>query len=382
MKVCFIQVAPFLLKSGKFNPLYDPIINVCRKNRIDWEVWVLDKDAIVGYESEHVRLIWRYSKFAFWCYCVLHHVFGFSVWNAYAFVGRIYRWMRLLPADADVFITNAHVWCDVLSGISPRARIVELQHGILYPDHIGYFHRDGLLKKDFRLYRNLMFWVYGDGFRKVYDKNEGNHRMLVNRVHVIGDVQRAERSFKDEEKPRNVIVIAGQMVRGAEFTYKDILLMKRAYEGSMRKVFSELEKKGNPDGWRVIFRHHPRFGGCADLSDWGKEFPSLIIDNEEPWSALLPRVKCLLTINSTVAFDAAAFGVPTVVIRFKEIRDILCEEFEYPLPFLTIEKCLCEGTRYNKYQDEVRAWHSKFYAPYDDMKCLDLLRSAGEKECE
>ena len=40
MKVVFIQPGQFLRTSRKTNPFFDPIIEVCQKNGIDWELYL------------------------------------------------------------------------------------------------------------------------------------------------------------------------------------------------------------------------------------------------------------------------------------------------------------------------------------------------------
>ncbi|MBS7285661.1 MAG: hypothetical protein KIH06_00165, partial [Kiritimatiellae bacterium] len=199
------------------------------------------------------------------------------------------------------------------------------------------------------------------------------------RIETIGDVKRTDNHLIKINSPLKSIVIASQLVEDAIFSADDVCRMKSIYENALDMIYSTLNNTNNSHVFSVIFRHHPRFFNCIDLSDWNNKYPSLVMNDTRDWDEIYPETKCLLTISSTSAFDAAAYGVPTVIINahHKKFRYIVVEDFNYPHPHLTLEKCLSmDKASYEKIRLTTNSWYKSFYSTFSPTVCKELLYKA------
>jgi CDP-glycerol glycerophosphotransferase (TagB/SpsB family) len=181
---------------------------------------------------------------------------------------------------------------------------------------------------------------------------------------------------KGGKEIKTLIVIASQIVLGSEFSPETLLKMKLSYELTINEILKILKKNHLESKYKILFRHHPRFNDCINFSDWKEKFPSLEMNDTRDWNEIYPETKCLLTLNSTSAFDAAAYGVPTIIIKgkFNGFRNILEEDFHYPLNSLTVETCLLQDQQ--EYQKDCKTafqWYQKYYELFSRDNCWHLL---------
>lgn len=382
MKIVFIQQRCFLQTKQHTNPLFDPIIQVCEKNGIEWEVWLTDRNLPTGYPSKNVRKYgWRNSAITAGL-LFFNRLCKIPIKISYTLIRLFFKPLRILDTNVSLFVTNGLYLIDSYSILYPGKNIIELQHGILYPSHFGYFSSNGTLHQNILSTQNLIFWFFGDYYKNIFLKNPTNANKLSGRLETIGDL----RKHNDRSSPHSTtahdktyIIIASQMVMGTEFSPKDLVDMKSSYENALDTIYSILQKNNTSNKYIVLFRNHPRFFNCIDLNDWKEKYPSLITDNTENWDELYPKTKVLLTINSTSAFDAASFGVPTVIIKSpnNKFRNILVDDFGYPFPNLTIEEyLLMSNVAYEEKCQLAHNWYKNHYSTFDSENCLALLRKA------
>jgi hypothetical protein len=379
MKIVFLQQRCFLQTKKHTNPLFDSIIRVCDDNGIDWQVWLTDRNLPTGYPQKNVRKYgWRNSLITAGL-LFFNRLCKIPTNYSYKILHYIFKTFKILDNDISLFFTNGLYQVKELSILYPGIKIIEVQHGILYPTHMGYFTSDGTLLQDFLLAKHLIFWLFGENYKNFFLQNKANALKLSQRIETIGDVKKTDNSLVKINSPLKSIVIASQLVEDAIFSADDVCRMKSIYENALDIIYSTLNNTNNSHVFSVIFRHHPRFFNCIDLSDWNNKYPSLIMDDNRDWSEIFQEAKCLLTISSTSAFDAAAYGVPTVIINapHKKFRNILVEDFNYPLPHLTLEKCLSMDTSsYEKIRLTTNSWYKSFYSTFSPTVCKELLYKA------
>ena len=62
---------------------------------------------------------------------------------------------------------------------------------------------------------------------------------------------------------------------------------------------------------------------------------------------------------------------------YKKFRNILVEDFNYPHPHLTLEKCLSMDTAsYEKIRLTTNSWYKSFYSTFSPTVCKELLYKA------
>lgn len=369
MKVNFIVPQSFLRTKDKTDPFYDPIIRSIEGQRdIEWKVFVWQRGVECGYPSEQVDDYQVFELAGIWFYKICRlFAWRVPVWKIYRLFGTLARPFFARKFAADVVITQTGQFAEVFDGLLPKARIVDIQHGVIYSCHSGYFDKDARLLPIYRACVNREFWVYGQGYADCFFKNPENAKDLQGRVKVIGDVIRAGESRVEQEvrADKKLIVIASQMT--TDFSNETLAELKKMYE----EVFDAC-----PSGKKIVFRHHPRFGNCIDLKDWKYKYRDVVFDDNREWREVFAEAVCLVTVHSTTAFDAAAHGVPTVFLDERRVGwpNVMKGEFEYPYPNMTIsELCGMSVADRNEIANNVRKWYAQYYEPFDADRCLKLF---------
>ena len=375
MLVDFYTGAEFLRTKQKTNPFFDPIIDVCNKNGIEWRILVPDNRIKCGYESGHIKSckvivlvqtwIWRISRLLW---------FG-ADWRVRRFAGKLIKlfWGDSFCADVAIVIAGG-AECPLYWAVNAK-RIVDLQHGVIYARHSGYFNSDGrfLGCANGSDIPNREFWVYGQGYADCFFKHPDNAKDLRDRVKIIGDVIRAGEYKSDgamecgNEGVRNTVVFSAQLT--ADLARGE---MKASVE-RMEEFFDEFFKKFG-DRYECLIKQHPRFGNVYDMSGFFSRFPQ-VKETKEQWAELYPRMALHVTFMSTVTFDCASAGVPTYLLDFPAAkilnRDLFRDDYAYPYFDNTFEEILAIPV--DETRNTMLQWYRKFYMPFSDENCLQLL---------
>lgn len=378
MKVHFFQPRQFNRTERGTNPFFDPLIEVCRKNGIAYKVFVDDFRPRCGYGRGRVGSGWILTWGSIVLWKLSRRWFRGDENELYRRIGAVLNLVTFGHYRADVCITVAGIHLEILAGIAPGARLVDLQHGVIYPGHPGYFDARGKALPRLRNNARREFWLYGRGYRDCFFHDESNRRLLEGRVHIVGDVVRAGRregrgAPRAGGAERKALVLALQFVSDA--SVREARQMREVWERFLDAARDDVLR----NGLRVVARHHPRFSpGRADLSGWRDRYP-WIGEDGRPWPELLRETLACVTINSTVAFDAAAEGVPTIFLDAREIGmpDIFRICYHYPLanPGLRALLSQTEAERAASAR-ALGEWFAGFYTPFSEGKALELLRGA------
>lgn len=377
MKVYFFQDNSFFRTHDGTNPFFNPIIRVCEKNGIEWKIFTYEPYVKCGYDERHVGYFSHVAKMSVWFWRIVHFVWHCEIWKINVRFGMLMRPFVKRKYDADIFITVAGNFWRELSGMFPNARIVDLQHGVIYSRHSGYFVNDGRLREIYQKLRHCEFWVFGQGYADCFFKNPENAKDLEGRVKIIGDIIRANAARNVECRMMNV--------EGGEAVERNLVVMslqltndldQEEKAGSvkvMKEFFGDFFKKYG-DKYTVLFKHHPRFNNCYDLSDFYKKFPQ-IKESRASWGDLYPKMAMHITFNSTSIFDCAAAGIPTFLLDLPEAkvchRDLYKDDFGYPLYDKDVDEILDRQEEYGKISLE---WYRHCYAPFDEENCLKLIK--------
>ena len=219
MQVKLIVTDSFLRTKAKTDPFYDPIIKVIEGQAdMEWKVFVARKGVKCGYPTEKISDYWLFEKLGIWfyraCRLLLWHI---PAWKIYRWYGVASRFLFARKFHADVVITQSGQFGETLSSLLPHARIVDIQHGVIYSRHCGYFDCNGRINDVWRSATNREFWLFGQGYADCFFKNPKNAKDLEGRVKVIGDVIRAgeeeegKRKKEDVSGARNLVVFSAQL---------------------------------------------------------------------------------------------------------------------------------------------------------------------------
>lgn len=366
MNVHFFQDNSFFRTKKGMNPFFGPIIRVCEENGIEWKVWTHEPCEKCGYPTDRMGYFGAFDKLSIFVCRVLRLLFRVDVSRAQVLFGKLMRLFYRNKFKADLYVTIAGNMSEHLAGLFPTARQVDMQHGVIYSKHSGYFTEDRRLRKVYQEMKNREFWLYGKGYADCFFKHPDNAKDLEGRVHVVGDVVRADNAsvevrMRNEEwdgEEKNIIAFSSQLTADLPADVLKVMVER------MVKFFEEKHAQFG-DKCRYVIKQHPRFNNVCDINAL-KALPYLE-HSSEPWGDLFPKMKLHATFSSTVCFDAASAGVPTEFVPYPENRILdgrfYIEDFSYPETDHSAEA--------------IRAWYESCYTPFSKENCKKLLGLAS-----
>ena len=367
MKIDFYMGPEFLRTKQKTNPFFDPIIEICDENEIEWRVLFSKKPKECGYPKGRIGSFSGLITSGKWFWRIVH-LFAPSIpsWKVYRCFGRIARlFLRKDTVDLRITISG---WLNAIGPtLYPHKRIVDIQHGVIFSTHHGYFESDGRLKEIHRTNPSREFWLYGQGYVDCFFRHPDNVRDLAGRVKVVGDLQYhiASECVSNLDK---IVVISLQPP--TDLTIKQ----RRCYYLQLRDFLTEYYNQTKPP--RCLMKNHPRSSGAPELDKLLHDFP-LVHMTKEPWDVLYPQMALHVTVSSTVTLDCALSGIPTYLIKRPESYPVAYYKEEYCYPFYDVswQKLLILGLRHDREMvKQLVQWFARFYESFDERYCLELLK--------
>jgi hypothetical protein len=138
-------------------------------------------------------------------------------------------------------------------------------------------------------------------------------------------------------------------------------------------------------GYKLFIKNHPRYNRTEKLI-FDEELPFITyIDDDLTINDIINDISLHITSKSTVAFDLALKGIPTIFIDLLEVRsphEMFVNQFKYPIPYFVINNTknlkdnllkLENEEFYCKACSEVYEWSKLYYQNFDNDKFLKLL---------
>ena len=372
MIIHFFQPELFNRTEQKTNPFFDPLIDVCRKNNIPYRVFIAEKKASPnGYRNAAGNswiLVWpeilgfRLIKW--------FHLPSRLVWRS---LGAVMNLLTFGRYRADICITVAGVHMEILQGIAPRARLVDLQHGVIYPYHTGYFDKTGKLLPGLTENPQREYWVYGQGFKDIFlnnSQNSCNYNFFKHKIFIVGNLL--------EQPPQNKnIATKNTIVFSLQFT--DSLSRKQMEHLAHDTVFllEQLETHKIINKYKIVLKHHPRYQNCYDLSFLIKKFPWISYSNASTID-LISSAIFHITAYSTTAFEYALAGIPTLFFYDKENPE--GQEFLTALHYNAVKTfddmldLLNNNRSYKNAADNVRNWARYYYQSNNYQSIINAIQ--------
>ena len=373
MKVKLIICTSFLRTQDHTDPFYDLIVRLIDEcDWINWQVFVWCRDVKCGYPPEKIddyhclevcgRWLYRFCRLFAW------HV---PTWKLYRLFGYLLRPFFAKKFAADIIITQAGLFADLFAGLLPDTRIVDVQHGVIYSRHNGYFGSDGRLLECYLLTKHREFWVYGQGYADCFFRHPDNVKDLKGRVKIIGDVLSHKEVSSDI---RDTIVISGQFK--PECSQQCLLDEVDALRRFLTDIQISFGSKYN-----ILIKHHPRYKRIQALDVLYREFP-FFSETKRSWESLYGRMKVHVTFSSTVVFDAASNGIPSCLLDPPNDDPVLenifwRDDYHYPFYGKNLKEIL-ELSENPETAIEIKSWFKRFYEPFENKRCLELLTEKGK----
>ncbi len=259
----------------------------------------------------------------------------------------------------------------LLRQISPNAAIYDYQHGIIHSLHPAYLQKGAA--PDELSHNDVTVLVYGTGFKNLMQRNDRS-KYYDTHIKVLGYPYAPTNDQFSQTGPRHSrrLLFTSSIVDGSEN------LQRKQYE-KILDFFQNNASFFEKNGLIVMFRHHPRYQNTISMDELFEL--SFIKHDNDKLEKTLQQVFLHLTFVSTVTFDAAAFGIPTILWDndFFDTQKIFLSDFRYPLGMKkdnqivqTIETYLRLEQDYLQDADSVKHWFREFYEPLHKDSFLSL----------
>ncbi|EMI24765.1 sialyltransferase [Rhodopirellula europaea] len=218
------------------------------------------------------------------------------------------RWSRVLQTvqpEAAIIICHYHKEGMVYAMRRHGVSVIELQHGLIDRSDIFYCFPENILQvRDRALFPDQIL-TFGEYWTDVLSHG---HEFRANQIAEIGYYIQTDDSVAEGIKSfcegKRTIMVATQTMM-SEFYVPYVQSLLALYE--------------NDDDVRILVRPHP-----AEPRDAYNELatnPKVEVANEGGVDCLLPLVDCVVSVYSTVLFDAIRFGVPAFAIEHDACQD-------------------------------------------------------------
>lgn len=347
------------------NPYFRPLIELCKDNGIKY---IALEEPAAGYPSDKASI-----KADFFVYfaVVMHRImingFKLTQHEADKRIGKLIDALTFHRLRAKTYITISNSMIDVLGEMNPRGNVYDLQHGIIYYGHPGYFLSEKELRPEFQTAnRHALLWgsLYKNNLRELPGGIDSDSKFIV-----VGYPLYKKIDANMTQKGKVIMV-------SLQFT-SDISPTLTAHLLEMFEKFAETVMH---QGYNLILKHHPRFAGEVDLNPIMQKYPGRISLSTAPLDELAQKSMLHVTWGSTTTFEYAAYGVPTLLLyddQFDWATNNFYGQYCYPLyQGMNAEQLLSrisDATTYAQDCKIVKEWYESAYSPLNKDLLLKIL---------
>jgi len=244
--------------------------------------------------------------------------------------------------------------------------VIELQHGIIFNNHIGYVKNSNSKNMDC-IPNYLLTW--GSSFSDIVKKGTlfEKENVIEMGYPFLDKIKKSKQKTSKEilefiEKFPITVLVTGQMLLSEEVEQ----LIKEA----------SIMKKDSG----ILFKPHPR-----DVRNFNLEKDNILqIDKKENFYAILKEVDIHSTIFSTTSLEALSFGKPNIFINFEnkqidmsKMIDIVDNKTSFSInnPKQFIEKIKHIRSHYSKITEDSKEVSKKFFKPYSKERLKSFINN-------
>ncbi|MAW21495.1 MAG: hypothetical protein CMD16_03770 [Flavobacteriales bacterium] len=252
-------------------------------------------------------------------------------------------------------VTISQSMVSIFRGINSNCIIFDVQHGIIHPNKKNYLIEKYPDKNI--IYNKMQLLLSGDSYKQLMIENDYT-KYFKNNSHVIGSYIIRE-DLKHDSFNRNILV-------SLQFTHdhsnaENILLLQN---------LEQVINSNDDETITFYLKDHPRFNFDVNLTDL------LSLKNVKP--APIDIDDCFklcslqITAYSTLVFEAALKGIPTILVNPLSKYDYFNKYFSYPFSNEIID--FSDKLFYKKSSFMVQEWASSYYSDFDKETFIDLLK--------
>lgn len=371
-EVVFYYPRHFNRAADGTNPYFKPLIELCKNNSIKY---IALEEPVAGFPSDNHSI--KADVIAYFA-LVMHRIFinlmGLSLHEADKRIGKLIDALTFHRLRAKTYVTISNSMIDVLGELNPHGNVYDLQHGIIYYGHPGYFLSENELRPEFKVdNRRVLLWgsLYKDNLRELPGGIDPDKKFLVAGYPLYKKID-AISTIKD------MIIMVSLQFTGDISPEKSYHLME------MLEQFADTAIKRD---YSLILKHHPRFADEVDLNPLLQKYNGRIILTKDSLDELARKAMLHVTWGSTTTFEYAAYGVPTFFLYdgvFDWATNLFYGQYSYPLyKGMNAEQVLnriSEPEDYNVDCKAVKDWYESAYSPLNEDLLLKILKGENTYE--
>jgi len=354
------------------NPFYDRMLATCREQGIDFDLFEEPDPATDKPRNPNARK----ADVFFWMVTIIRKVLGIllpckSFYEREKYVAKVINALTFGRFRYRTYITISGSMYHLFANLNSKAKVFDMQHGILYKTHPTFFENRRLRPQFFN--HNLHFLFWGRGYEANFIK--GDEEVLKGRTHVVGypvefDGEHMHKIGSNDNSSKRTVVVSMQFTDSLN---ADAL-------GGMKKSLVDFLNVTAALPVHVLLKHHPRYNNCISIDDLLQKYDNVEL-TDRALTELLDVTLLHATFNSTTAFEFAQFGIPTFFMPYANRpleKMLFYDEYQYPLYLAdTIEDVLNRlkiPDNYKKDSGIVYRWYQKFYSPFDEAAFLNAIK--------
>jgi len=347
------------------NPFFDKLLEICDRNNICYDLMEEpDRETNKPRNSSAKK-----GDIFFWTVTVIRKILSktFSSKDFYVREKVTARLLNLITFGHYKYrryITISGSMYHLFANLNPRAKVYDLQHGILYKQHPTFFKDRHLRPQFFKANLHFLFW--GNGYERTFVK--GDEEILAGRTHIVGYPIPTAQQVNLQNEDHTIIV-------SLQFTHdidEDGLKQDK-------QILADFLASTESSGYKVLLKHHPRFNNAIYIDDLLSRYTHAELTNQ-PLDELVSKVRLHVTYFSTTAFEYAQQGIPTYFLpsQGRELYELFYTEYNYPLyqgmEIGAVLTRLEDKEAYAADSATVYDWYERFYSPLDEKLFLELIR--------
>lgn len=366
LDVVFFYPRHFNRTADGTNPYFKPLIELCKNNSINY---IALEEPAAGYQSDsHSVKADVFVYFTLVMHRILMNVRGLPQHEADKLIGKLIDALTFHRLRAKTYITISNSMIDVLGELNPRGNVYDMQHGIIYCGHPGYFLSEKELKPAYKVEnRRVLLWgtLYKDNLQELSGGIDPDRKFIVAGYPLYKKID-ATSTIKDK-----VIMVSLQFTG-------DISPEKAFHLMEMLERFADTAIK---DGYSLILKHHPRFADEVDLNPLLQKYKGRINLTKDSLDELARKSMLHVTWGSTTTFEYAVYGVPTFFLYdgvFDWATNIFYGQYSYPLykgmNAVQVLNRISEPEDYTTDCKAVKDWYESAYSPLNEDLLLKILK--------
>ncbi len=368
-EIIFLAPQHFNRNAYGRNPFFEKLIKCCEKHSISYVVFESPEyNCPQPHDKTTIRL-----DFLFWFMMVLNKCYG-KIYKkdsrkVTSLTARTINAITFGRLKAPCYITMAGLFIEIFQELCSDSTVCDLQHGIIYSGHPGYFSKDGNLSDSLNS-PNCRVLVWGERFRDLFLTSCKGHD-IQNRIKVLGyPIENTK--IQLDQATRDTILFS------LEFTSDHSLERLKELKATLEEALNELAKCDR----KVKLKHHPRYNNSIDLSDLLEKYKNIEFTTQS-LDELARETFLHITWSSTTVFEYASFGIPSFILSDKNSRlalNVYYGQFKYPvLKDSTLSQAidyLSDSKNYEEVSNEVKGWYGEIYSPFNEDVLLNILSKA------